>query len=271
VKLPCYFKLPYATAGCGVWHIKNRVELRQISDHLEQAGHLDGGGEVLVQQPAPGGLCVVQAVFDHGRLVGAHCYQARALGVGGSARARVSVAHPLVVDHVARLGERLGWHGPLMLDYLYAPEAGRPAYIDANPRIGETLNATLSGLNLCALLVQISLGRSPAAPPSPRLGVRTHAVTMSLLAEAQAGASRGWLLAELCRDWSGKGLFADSQDELTRPRDDLLSLLPAAYLTLRLLVQPRAATALVASTVNNYALSQEGVRQIFAMEAGSET
>ena len=51
-----------------------------------------------------------------------------------------------------------------MLDYLYDMANGRPAYIDANPRIGETVNATLSGLNLCELLVQVSRGGAVAPP-----------------------------------------------------------------------------------------------------------
>jgi hypothetical protein len=262
---PCYIKLPYATAGCGVWHIARSEELRQITADLEKTGLLNGQGEVLVQQPAAGTLCVVQSVFCHGRLVAAHCYQARAQGVGGSARARVGVAHPLVLEHVAKLGGCLGWHGALMLDYLFDETAGRPAYIDANPRIGETMNATLSGLNLCDLLVQVSLGQSPPAPPAPWPGVQTHAITMSLLAKAEAGARRRQLLGELAQAWSRKGVYAASEDELTRPHEDGLSVLPAAFVALRLLAQPRAAKQMVASTVSNYALSQHAVERILQL------
>ena len=259
---PCYIKLPYATAGCGVWHIESPATLRQVADRLEKAGLLNGRGKVLVQQPAVGVLCVVQSVFYHGRLVAGHCYQARAQGVGGSAWARVGVSHPLVLEHLARLGDRLGWHGALMLDYLYDPAAGQPAYIDANPRIGETMNATRSGLNLCVLLLQISLGHCPVPPLPPRPGIRTHAITMSLLAKAATGASRWRLLGEICQAWSGSGVYAASEDELTRAHEDPLSVLPAAFVMLRLLTQPRSAQKIVASTVSNYALSDEGARRI---------
>jgi predicted ATP-grasp superfamily ATP-dependent carboligase len=261
-RLPCYLKLAYATAGRGVWLVQDAAELGPVAGCLERAGHLDDWGAILVQQPAAGVLCVVQSVFQRGRLLAGHCHQARALGVGGSARARVGVAHPLVLEHLAALGARLAWHGALMLDHLFDAAAGRPAYIDANPRIGETLNATLRGVNLCELLVQISLGRSPTPPPTPRTGVRTHSLTMSLLAEALQGATRRRLLAELGRALARRSWYAGSQDELTRPIDDPLSLLPAAFLVVRLLARPGAAEAIITRAVDTYALSEAAAQRI---------
>jgi predicted ATP-grasp superfamily ATP-dependent carboligase len=259
---PCYVKLSVGTAGRGVWLVRSPAEGRQVADHLERAGLLAGGAEVLVQQPAPGVLGVAQAVFRRGRLVAGHCYEARALGVGGSARARISAAHPPVLGHVAALGAHLGWHGALTVDYLWDPASRRPAYIDANPRLGESLNATLSGVNLSAVLVAVALDRPVPPPASPQLGVKTHAISMALLALAEAGAPRRRLLAELACAWAGRGLYAGSQDELTRPGDDPPSLLPAAYLALRLLLNPRTADALVAGVVDNYALSAASVQAI---------
>jgi hypothetical protein len=160
------------------------------------------------------------------------------------------------------LGASLRWHGALMLDYLYDSERGQPAYIDANPRIGETFNAARSGVNLCALLVQVALGRAELARPCGRRGILTHSLLTSLLAAAQGGATRCTLLAELGRACLGQGLYVGSEDELTRPRDDPLSLLPAAFLTLQLLVRPRAAGQIVAQAVNAYALTEATVRAI---------
>jgi predicted ATP-grasp superfamily ATP-dependent carboligase len=260
---PFYVKLPYSTAGCGVWRVESHAELSRVANHL--ADLLDGETEVLVQQPAPGTLCVVQSVFSQGKLVAGHCYRARALGVGGSALARVSIVDPMVLDHVARLGGYLGWHGALMIDYLHDANAG-PAYIDANPRIGETLNATLSGVNLCEQLVAVSLGQIPSFGLRCREGIRTHALFMALLARAQEGATRRQLLTELFHAWSKAGFYAGSQDELTRPRDDLLSLIPAAFLVVRLLATPRAAKRIVAKAVNNYALDEGTVRALRRLE-----
>jgi predicted ATP-grasp superfamily ATP-dependent carboligase len=261
-RFPCYVKRVYGTAGCGVWLVRDAAELQQTAAHLEQAGLLNGDSDVLVQQPAPGNLCVVQAVFHHGRLLAGHCYEARALGVGGSAWARIGVAHPQVLRHLAALGGHLGWHGALMMDYLHEPATGRLAYIDASPRIGETLNATFSGVNLCELLVGVALGDAPAPLAPPRRGVLTHGITMALLAEAQRGANRRRLVGELGRALAGWGLYHGSQDELTRPAEDPLSLVPAVFLVLRLLARPAAAQGIITATVDRYALSDEGARRI---------
>jgi hypothetical protein len=264
---PCYVKLAYSTAGCGVWSVRDPAGLRQVADRLEREGFLDGRHEILVQQPASGVLGVVQSVFQHGRLVAAHCYQARALGVGGSARARIGVSHPTVVEHLARLGARLNWHGALMLDYLYDPARSQPTYIDSSPRIGETFNATRSGVNLCDLLVRVSLGEDVDSPPSTRPGVQTHSVMMSLVALAAQRGKRGHLLAELARAWAGRGVYAHGEDELTRPRDDPPSLLPAAFVTGQLLLNPRAAERIVRRTVDNYGLDERAVLAIGGMSA----
>ena len=57
-----------------------------------------------------------------------------------------------------RSGQALQWHGPLTLDYLFDQETGRPTYIEANPRLVEPMNATLSGVNLADLTVRVALG-----------------------------------------------------------------------------------------------------------------
>ncbi len=261
-KPPCYIKLAYSTAGCGVWRVSTRGEMSAAASRLESAGLLDGQFEVLVQQAAPGLLRVIQAVYQRGRLVGAHCSQARAQGVGGSACARRSVLDPLVLEHLAALGSHLDWHGGLCMDYLHDRGTGRPSYIDANPRPGETLNATLSGLNLSELLVEVSLDQDVPPPPTPRSGVRTHTLVMSLMGLAHDGASRRRLLTELRRAGAHRAPYGASQDEITCPREDPPSLIPAVYLTLRLLLNPSAARRIVAHTVDNYSLSEAAVQAI---------
>jgi hypothetical protein len=211
---------------------------------------------------------VVQCVFQHGRLIGGHCYQARAQGVGGSARARISVSHPVVLEHMARLGAHLNWHGALTLDYMYDAASGVPRYIDANPRLGETLNATMSGVNLADLLVQVSLGHTVEPVPPSRPGVKTHSTMMSLMAAAEAGKGRHDLLAELEDALTGRGLYAGSQDEITQARSDPLSLIPAAVVCLRLLCNPRAVRRIVNGTVENYSLNEAAVRAIRALSSG---
>jgi predicted ATP-grasp superfamily ATP-dependent carboligase len=248
-RFPCYIKLPYSTAGQGVWLIRGSDELPGVVKRLEQGGSGDGSFEVLIQEPAAGRLGVVQSIFQHGRLIAAHCYEARALGVGGSACARVSASHPLVVQQIKNLGAHLNWHGALMLDYLYDPATKLPAYTDANPRIGETMNAMLSGVNLAEALVQIALGRRLDPLPPSRPGVQTHSFVMAVLAAGQRPRPRLGVMSEL-RHACALG----SEDELTRPSEDAWSIVPAALIATQALLRPAWTSQLVLSAVSHYAL-----------------
>ena len=263
---PCYIKLAHGTAGYGVHFVRNKVELGQLANRLQQQGVLDGELESLVQQPALGVQSTVQAVFDHGNLVGIHTFQARAIGVGGMSSARVSAHHPLVHDHVRRLGADLQWHGALFLDYFHDPEHG-PEYIEANPRIGETVNAWLGGLNLCELLVQVSLGKSPAPAPTTEPGRRSHSGFMILMTKALEGCTRRKLLAEWWQARRQRGLYANSEDELTRRRDDRPSTIPARAIMLQLLANPGFAEGIVKKTVKNYSLPESAVHTVCQLPA----
>jgi predicted ATP-grasp superfamily ATP-dependent carboligase len=262
---PSYVKLPFSTAGRGVWLVREPGDLSRVRAELEQGGFLSGQSEVLVQPPAPGTLGVVQTVFRHGQLLAGHCYLARAQGVGGSAWARVSVHHPVVLDYVARIGRHLNWHGALMFDYVWDARTEQPAFIDGNPRIGETFNGTSSGVNLCEALLDVARDQPRPTALEGTAGVRTHSLIMRLLALAEAGRSRRRLLAEIVQAWRQRDEYAASQDEFTRPHDDYLSLLPALYLTGRLLLNPRAAVATINRAVECYALTETAAARIRAL------
>jgi hypothetical protein len=253
-RFPCYLKRPYSTAGQGLWYVRDAGELPGIVKCLEQRGFRDGSFDVLIQEPAAGKLGVVQTVFQHGRLIAAHCYEARELGVGGSARARVSASHPLVVDQIKSLGARLNWHGALMVDYLYDPATKLSAYIDANPRIGETMNAMLSGVNLAEALVQVALERSIDPLPPSRPGIGTHSFVTALLAASQQTRPRWRVTGELWRAFAIGTTNANSEDELTRPGEDAWSLFPAALIATQALLRPASTAQLVKSAVAHYAL-----------------
>ncbi|MDA0834418.1 MAG: hypothetical protein O2955_15960 [Planctomycetota bacterium] len=260
-QFPCYVKLAYSTAGRGVWHIERAEEMRAIADLLKSTWGSDSHREILIQQPACGTFCVIQAVFRHGLLVASHCYRSRAQGVGGSAHAREGVSHPIVVDDVSRLGNHLNWHGALHVEYFVDEVSGRHEYIEANPRIGETMNATLSGLNLCEFLLDISLGKS-TSPVASRTGVRTHSLLMSLIGAAERGASRCALANEFLKSCFGKGVYRHSSDELVRLFDDPYCLIPAVAVTGQLFFQPRCAGRMIAQAVDNYGLTAAAVDRI---------
>ena len=236
---PCYIKLARSTAGCGVWHVRDRREMGALADRLDAAGLLDGARDVLVSADARFSITLSHPgrSTSTGGWLQAHCLKARSpRRLVVLRRVWESVHDPPVIEHLAALGAHLNWHGGLCMDYIHDPETGSPSYIDANPRPGETLNATLSGLNLSQLLVQVSLGQEVSPPETPRPGVRTHTVVMSLMALAHEGAPRRRLLAELLRAWTHHVPYDASQDEITRPCEDPPSVIPAVYLTLRLVL-----------------------------------
>jgi predicted ATP-grasp superfamily ATP-dependent carboligase len=259
---PFYLKLPHSTGGSGVFFIEDESSLKRRESELERRGSFPRNGEMLVQQPARGVLSTVQAVFNQGALIGVHSFEARRLGVGGMSTARVSADHPAVRKHVARIGSHLGWHGAFFIDYLYDREAGRPEYIECNPRIGEPVNAMLSGVNLPELLVRISLGEPPEPVPPGRVGVRTHNLLMILMSAAHEGRGRGDLLREIRQYAASRGLYENSEDELIRPRDDRLSRLPRFWITMQLLAYPAIARRIVDKTIANYSLPEAATAAI---------
>lgn len=277
---PFYLKLAHSTAGLGVFHIVDEDDLAKRIELLRTDGNLDGTVEMLVQQPAKGNQATVQAVFDHGRMIGSHMFDARQLGLGGMSSARTGADHPIVREHVQKLGEHLQWHGAMFIDYFYDYETGRPEYIECNPRIGETVNAWLSGTNLCEQLVRLSAGEPVEPLPHAAPGQRTQSFFMILLSMAYNGASRRELLKEIFEFRLRRGMYADAQDELTRPRDDYWSVIPMWGVALQLLFSPRISRKIVAKTVDNYSLPRtatqamelldiEPFRKVFASAGAS--
>jgi len=258
---PFYLKLPHSTGGRGVFFIKSANELDHLVD-TTLSKLFDSDVEVLVQQPARGVLATAQAVLNNGQLVGVHTFEARRLGVGGMSTARVSADHAIVRENVAKIGAHLNWHGAFFIDYFYDAATALPQYIEANPRVGEPVNAMLSGVNLPELLVEISLGQSPQPAAAGRAGVRTHNLLMVLMSAAHEGKNRAALVRELRDGIAGRGLYENSEEELIRPRDDQLSRLPRFWITLQLLAYPKIARRIVAKTIENYALPASATETI---------
>ncbi len=262
---PVFIKVDHTTAGEGVFRVNNAEELEHTLVELERRKMLDGKNTVLIQQPARGKKGAVAGVFQDGELVAFHCDEAVALGVGGSTLCRVTVDDPTAVEHLRKLGAYLGWHGPMALEVFRDPETGGIQYVECNPRIGETVNPTLGGANFCEAMVRISLGEKLTPLPPPRVGTRTHQGFLGLMAVAWRGGTRRELLRELIRWLSATGYYAGGEDELTRPKEDWLSIAPAVAMTVQLLLWPRSARWVVSRTVANYALSVETVDKIRTM------
>ena len=257
---PCYLKLAHGTGGLGVERVENGDELKRGFEKFKRGGWIADGAEVLVQQPAYGTPGVVQTVFQQGRLVAAHCSENRLVGLGGGQMFRESARHDVVWEHLRQLGKKLQWHGALFVDYFREDETGQVHYIEANPRIGETLSARLCGVNLCDLLVQISLGQHVETAPPTRPGIWSHNGFQVLLARAIQGANRRSLMKEIWQLARGSGAYHGCENETTRPAEDRWSVIPATAVALQLLAQPKLAHRIVESTIANYALPESGAR-----------
>jgi len=261
-RYPCYIKLPHSTAGNGVRLAKGPEDIRRTAEEFQRQGRLENVSEIVVQQPVAGIQSVVQTVFQNGRLVAAHCAEALRMGIGGGQLLRVSASHPQVIDDMRRLGAHLDWHGAIFLEYFFDPASGRVQYIEANPRIGETVNAQLCGVNLPEVLLRVSLGEEVETVVSTSAGIRSHGGFLLLVASAMEGAGRRQLLDEWLDICRSSGRYTDAANENTRLREDWLSAVPAAATTARLLLAPSAAGSIVRKAVGNYALSEDAAKAI---------
>jgi predicted ATP-grasp superfamily ATP-dependent carboligase len=244
---PCFVKTSVGTASRGVWFVHNEADLEAALRELRVQGISTSGvfaDEVLVQEFVTGATEKAQAVFYRGKLVGFHAYRQIAAGAGGGEAIKQSVSRPQMRAHVGLIGERLGWHGALSVDYILREDDAAPRLIDCNPRLVEPMNAYLAGVDLVTLLLRISRGEAPAAVGESREGMRTHLAMQALLGCALRGGARGDILRECWRLAIGGGPYAESAEELTPLRLDWISAVPLAMTAMLLLVAPKLAVTL---------------------------
>jgi predicted ATP-grasp superfamily ATP-dependent carboligase len=263
-KFPFYVKLPYSTAGQGVRRVTSPRELSAVTGDLEGEGVLEGQNDIVIQSVAHGVQCQAQAVYEHGTLVAVHCTSQRSVGMGGSQSARLSVDHPIVRSHLSLLGQRLGWHGALAVDYFLNPSTDQPLYYEANPRLVEPMNAVLSGVNLADILVRLSLGESlkDGGVKMGNPGVRSHSLLATLLGVAAYNGSRTCIAREFVTALFRRGVYSSSREDLTPIVVDPLSVLPMAAVLVQLLFSPSVAQHLSARTIADNSLTPEAVMQI---------
>ncbi|WP_231603268.1 ATP-grasp domain-containing protein [Neorhodopirellula pilleata] len=259
---PCFIKLAHSTASLGVQKVDNAEELLEAVQRFENNQSFKEGDSVLLQQPAPGVQSAVTAVFQEGRLIGYACAEILKTGIGGGPALRVSATHPPVQAHLERFGSALNWHGPVAIEYFYDEDTQQALYIEANPRIGETLNPTIAGVAICDAVTRISVGERMAPLSQAAPGVMSHNGFIVMIADAYNGASRTELLKRLLEHWLGRGEYGSCESEITRLREDPLSLVPATAVILRLLASPRSANGLAHATVENYSLPYAAARFI---------
>jgi hypothetical protein len=242
---PVFAKRPIGTGSTAVALCATAADLPSL-----------GSDEVLVlQEPAPGPLAMVQTVWCRGQLVAAHVNERVAEGAGGGASRKRSLDRPDVVELMATLGHALDWHGALCADVILSP--GGPVVIDVNPRLVEPSNAAASGVDLIGALVEAAFDRS-AAQPASQPGVDTHQVLLAMVGAAQHVGTRRRIVAEVASAITRRGDYRNSREELTPLRGDWRSAVLVGAALGALVVTPGAWRWFAQGAVASYALSPTG-------------
>src|SRR5258708_17545971 len=139
VRFPCVVKPRIGAASRGIWFVRDDAGLMQVAEDLGANDRFADG--VLVQDFVAGATEKAQAVFCRGKLLGFHATRQISVGAGGGDARKESVRRPGVRAHVEMIGERLGWDGPLSVDYILPPRAPPPLYLHCNPRLVEPVSA----------------------------------------------------------------------------------------------------------------------------------
>ncbi|ACA16050.1 protein of unknown function DUF201 [Methylobacterium sp. 4-46] len=260
---PFVVKAALGTASRSTWPIRCRADRDRAA--AEIARTTAAGEPILVQEWVSAPLEQAQAVFQEGRLVGFHATRRLIEGAGGGAALKESVHRPGVAGDLARIGAHLAWHGALSVDYFIDESGAHPLYIDGNPRLVEPMAATLAGLNLADLLVQVSLGRPVPRCLTGRPGIRTRLSLQALLGAALRSGNRRAVLATAAQLLAASGPFAQAREELTPVRLDPPSALPVIGAALALLARPGGAGAVVRRGWGAHLLTPEAMRQIREM------
>jgi predicted ATP-grasp superfamily ATP-dependent carboligase len=260
ISFPSVVKTSVGTASRGIWFVRNNEDLEGALQELSASGVF--ADEVLVQDLVAGTTEKAQSVFCRGKLLGFHAYRQIAAGVGGGEAIKQSVSRPEVRAHLATIGEKLGWHGALSVDYVVPDNGATPLLIDCNPRLVEPMSAYRAGVDLVGLLLLISQGEVPAAAGESRQGVRTHLSMQALLGSASRGGTRGDIMRECWRLLSGGGPYADSTEELTPVRLDWTSAVPLAMTAICLLAVPKLAVKLARGGWGAHLLDLRSIRLI---------
>ncbi|MBI9086644.1 MAG: hypothetical protein JEZ11_23805 [Desulfobacterales bacterium] len=256
---PFYLKTPFSTAGRGVRRVTTVADLQGVFESFLPAAN---GEPLMAQAEAFGAYAQVQALFDHGRLLASHTSAQTATGIGPSAAGRVSVDHPFARQEVALIGERLGWHGGLTLDYLFT--GADHVYIECNPRTVEPANAAASGVNLPELQVALSLDEQIEAVPPGRTGIRTHSSLAILLGTAAYAGTRRAVLAEAVRLAIHRSPYEHSREILTPVLRDIKSAVPLALVAARALLRPGMAVGMADAAVGAYSMTLDAIVRVAA-------
>jgi hypothetical protein len=249
--LPVFVKTPIGTASAGVCQVTTSGQLHRLADQYERDNVFTHG--VLVQQPVPGPLAMVQSVFARGELIAFHAAERTGEGAGGGASHKRGIDLPAVAEHFSILGGGLRWHGALSADVILSLHG--PQFIDINPRLVEPVNAYLSGVDLVSALLDIARTGTAEPQAASRPGVQTHQLLLAVLGAALQDGRRRDIARQVGAALSRQGTYRASAEELTPFRHDPLTIAPVAIAVFATMIRPATWRHLTSGSVKAYALT----------------
>ena len=262
---PVFIKAPIGTASSSVRLASDRDGLQTAMDGFDRSGVFDDGTGLLIQAAVSGPLAMIQAVFQHGRLVASHANLRIVEGASGGAALKESIDHAAIRSDLAQLDLHLDWEGALSVDAVLTSDG--PRYIDVNPRLVEPMNAFLSGVDLVGALIRVAAGDEVTVQPPGKSGVRSHQSLLALLGAARRG-SRGEVLATMSQLARHHGEFASSTEELTPTNGDWAAAIPLAIVGVSVLAYPAAWRYFSGGAVSRYSLTRGGWRSLLLAARG---
>lgn len=197
---PLVIKPRLSTSGAGVRVARGPGELGRVLDAL---GAPD---DYVAQRFAGKRELVFQGVFDSGRCVAAHAYTVlcRHPPEHGFGILLESIRDEAILGHGIRLGEEVGYHGALGIDFL-ADERGEARVVELNPRmVLGVVNAVDAGVPIPVRVAELGRRRRDAVSarrPGYAAGVRSlhwpSAGVTAVTGEGLGAQLAGWARRKL--------------------------------------------------------------------------
>jgi glutathione synthase/RimK-type ligase-like ATP-grasp enzyme len=255
---PAYLKNSYGTAGNGVSLVNDKKQLASLIKN-----NLTEFNPMIIQAPAKGKLqCQVQALYLNGSLVCYHSTTLKAVGIGHSQAARLSISYPTIKPYLIKLGKKINWDGAMAIDYFYDDING-PEFIEINPRMVEPMNAEYSNMNFPKLLLDMTLNKPISYDLRSRDGILSTSLLSMMLEIAYKTNSRKEIIKMVIRSLSKKGEFKNSREDLM-PSFDKLSYIVLIFAIFKLLINPKNAINLSSRAIGDYSLSASAIQKIIS-------
>ncbi len=199
IPLPAIVKVRRGVAGVGLEKVETRADLLATFEKMVEQFRLEPSDLPIVQALAPGDDYCVTALFDRGAPRATMTYRNLAkLSDGAPGAIRETVEARAAEAATRKLLADLDWHGIAEVDFMWdGRDDSEPVLIEINPRLfGGLFQAVASGVDYPWMLYRLALGDPVPEPEEVKIGARTEAPVLGLLATMRE-------LAEEAGDFDG--------------------------------------------------------------------